>query len=213
MESFIDFKKIIQEAEFKFIPVIDLKNNLIYGYKIIKDFKKSGYKNNDYVYEKAFQEGLFEFFVLKLQEKSYKMAVKKGLTKFKMFYTLRINFVTDFDFFFSSVNNLTSNFEIKLENLIFEIKGVEDWVKISKVLNWLDEETIFLFKETKENALNLKIVEYLSPNFLEVSSFDSIRKIKENQNIESKIIFKVKDESENKNLEMLRNNIDLIYKY
>lgn len=213
MESFIDFKKIIQEAEFKFIPVIDLKNNLVYGYKIIKDFKKSGYKNNDYIYKKAFQEGLFEFFVLKLQEKSYKIAVEKGLTKFKMFYTLRINFVTDFDFFFSSVNNLTNNFEIQLENLVFEIKGVKDWIKISKILNWLDEETIFLFKETKENALNLKIVEYLSPDFLEVSSLESIKKIKENKNIESKIIFKVKGENEIKNLEMLSSNIDLIYQY
>ncbi|MFA6708110.1 MAG: hypothetical protein WCR79_00205 [Fusobacterium sp.] len=213
MEKDIDFKNVVEKTTFKFIPVINLKNNLIYGYKIIKDFSDAGFKDNDYIYNCAFKEGLFEFFILKLQEKSYKIAKEKKLLKNKLFYTLRVSHITDPNFFFSSVNNLTSNFGILPENLVYEIKEAKDWGKIDNFLNYLNDDTIFLFKETEENPLNLKVIEYLSPNFLEVSSLKSLNRIKANKNIDSKIIFKVNNKKTIINEELLSKKIDLAYRY
>lgn len=208
----IDFRRVVKKTKFKFIPVISLEDNSVYGYKIIKDFSELGYKDNDYIYNCAFEEGLFEFFILKLQERSYKIAKEKGLLNRKLFYTLRVSHITDPNFFFSSINNLTSNFGILPENIVYEIKEAKEWSKIDSFLNYLDEDTIFLFKETKKNPLNLSIVEYLSPNFLEVSSLESIDKIKANKNIDSKIIFKVNNRRIN-NGQLLKKKIDLAYKY
>lgn len=213
MKNDIDFRKIVQKTKFKFIPVISLKDNSIYGYKIIKDFSEAGFEDNDYIYNCAFEDGLFEFFILKLQERSYKIAKEKGLLNSKLFYTLRASHITDPDFFFSSVNNLTSNFGILPENLVYEIKEAKEWSKIDSFLNYLDEDTIFLFKETQKNPLNLSIVEYLSPTFLEVSSLESVNKIKANKNIESKIIFKVSGNKRIISSQLLKKKIDLAYKY
>lgn len=206
-----NFKEILEKVSFKFIPVIDTRTQEIYGYKIIKDFSNTGFKDSEEVYELASKNGLFEFFTFKLQEKSYKIALEKKYNEKKLFYTLHVNYINDPDFFFESVKNLISNFNIKLENLVFEIKGIDGWDSISDFLNYFDDNIPLIFKEEKHNPLNFNIIENLDPDFIEISSFDTLKKIKYNTNIKSKIIFKILDKKDLSNSLLLKKGIDFIY--
>ena len=47
------------------------------GYKIIKDFSPVGFNDKDFMYQMAFEEGVFEEFILELLEKAYKIAKEK----------------------------------------------------------------------------------------------------------------------------------------
>ena len=209
----INFREILDKLTIDFIPVYNLRSKEIYGYKIIKNFSKLGFEDNNIIYKKAYEEGMFEFFTFKIQEKSYKLAMEKGLINSKLFYTLRINYIEDSDFLFSSIKNLTSKFGVLEENLVYEIKEAKDWHSIDEILNFIEDDNVILFKETKENSLNMKIVEYLSPDFVEISDVDSLKRIKNNKNIESKIIFRLHKNHKYDDEELIKLGIDYCYAY
>ena len=207
----LNFKEILNKVTFDFIPVVNLKTKEIYGYKIAKDFSKTGYSNSEEVYSLAAENGLFEFFILKLQEKSYKLALDKGFSEKKLFYTLRVDYIKDPDFFFESVKNLISNFNIPSTNLIYEIKGIYGWDSISDFLNYFDDDSPLLFKELKIDSSSLSLIENLDPKFVEVCSLKSLKALKNNKNIKSKTIFKITNEISEKDLITL--GVDFIYKH
>ena len=207
----LNFKEILNKVVFDFIPVINLKTNEVYGYKIVKDFSNTGFSSSEEVYSLASENGLFEFFTLKLQEKSYKLALEKGFSKKKLFYTLRVDYIDDPDFFFESVKNLISNFDIPLENLIYEIKGIHGWDSISDFLNYFDDDSPLLFKESKIDSASLSVIENLDPRFIEVSSVESLKLIKNRKNIKSKIVFKMHNNVSKE--ELLKLGVDFIYKH
>ena len=41
------FKRIIEKIKFNFVPVYDIQDNSIYGYKIIKDFTAVGFDDKE----------------------------------------------------------------------------------------------------------------------------------------------------------------------
>lgn len=207
----LNFKEILNKVVFDFIPVINLKTNEIYGYKIAKNFSNTGFSSSEEVYSLASENGLFEFFTLKLQEKSYKLALEKGFSEKKLFYTLRVDYIDDPDFFFESVKNLISNFDIPLENLIYEIKGIHGWDSISDFLNYFDDDSPLLFKESKIDSSSLNVIENMDPRFIEVSSIESLKILKSKKNIKSNIIFKIKEEISKD--ELLSLGVDFIYKH
>lgn len=207
------FQVFIDKVKFKFIPVYRLKDNSIYGYKIIKIFDEAGYKNRNEVYEMALDQNIFKFFFLKIQEKAYETAFKLGYSNAKFFHTLRINYIKD-DYYFSSIiESLTSRFKLKKENIIFELKGADNWKDLDRFLDVVDEEEYpILFKETAESPLNFNMLCYLEPSFIEVISFDTIKKLKQTKGIKSKIIFKIPKDKDYTNKELLELGIDLAYK-
>lgn len=207
----LNFKELLNKVTFDFIPVIDLKTKEIYGYKIIKNFSKTGFSNSEEVYSLADENGLFEFFILKLQEKSYKLALENGFSEKKLFYTLRVDYIKDSDFFFESVKNLISNFNIPSINLIYEIKGISGWDSISDFLNCFDDDSPLLFKELKIDSSSLNLIENLDPKFVEVSSLKDLKNLKSDKNIKSKTIFKITNEISEKELVDL--GVDFIYKH
>lgn len=207
----LNFKELLNKVTFDFIPVIDLKTKEIYGYKIVKNFSKTGFSNSEEVYSLADENGLFEFFILKLQEKSYKLALENGFSEKKLFYTLRVDYIKDSDFFFESVKNLISNFNIPSTNLIYEIKGISGWDSISDFLNCFDDDSPLLFKELKIDSSSLNLIENLDPKFVEVSSLKDLKNLKSDKNIKSKTIFKITNEISEKELVDL--GVDFIYKH
>lgn len=207
------FKRVIDKIKFDFIPVLSIDDNSIFGYKIIKDFSDLGFDDKDEMYQMAFDEGFFEFFVLKLQEKAYTLALEKGLHNTKLFYTLRLNFVKDRIFFFRSIENLVNKFDLKPRQLIFEIKGVSNWQQLSEIIDYMDDGYECIFKENSDSNLNLKILEFLEPDLIEIKSLDSLNILKNNSDLKSKIIFK---QSKNKKIskDTLKSmGIDFIYEY
>ena len=44
------FKRIVEKIKFNFIPVYDIEDNSIYGYKIIKDFTAIGFDDKEVMY-------------------------------------------------------------------------------------------------------------------------------------------------------------------
>ena len=105
------FKQLIEKAEFRFIPVYDLRDNSVYGYKIIKDFDAVGFPNKEEVYDFAFDEGILEFFLVKLQERVYQAAEELGYLNCKLFHTIRVNYIGDAYYFSSAMDRLSSKFK------------------------------------------------------------------------------------------------------
>lgn len=207
----LNFRELLNKVTFDFIPVVNLKTKEIYGYKIIKNFSNTGFSSSEEVYSLADENGLFEFFILKLQEKSYKLALEKGFSEKKLFYTLRVDYIKDPDFFFESVKNLISNFNIPSTNLIYEIKGISGWDSISDFLNCFDDNSPLLFKELKIDSSSLNLIENLDPKFVEISSLKDLKNLKSDKNIKSKTIFKITDEISEK--ELIDLGVDFIYKH
>ena len=117
------FKQLIEKAEFRFIPVYNLRDNSVYGYKIIKDFDAVGFPNKEEVYDFAFDEGILEFFLVKLQERVYQAAEELGYLNCKLFHTIRVNYIGDAYYFSSAMDRLSSKFHLKKENIIFDADG------------------------------------------------------------------------------------------
>lgn len=207
------FQTFIDKVKFKFIPVYNLKDNSIYGYKIIKQFDDAGYKDKEEVYEMAVDENIFKFFFLKLQEKMYETAIKLGYADSKFFHTFRVNYTQDALYYYSTIENLTSKFNLKKENIIFELKGADSWQILDKFLEVVDEdECTILIKETPECPLNLNVLHYVEANFVEISSLSTIKRLKEDRAIKSKIIFKVPENKNYTNEELVELGVDYAYK-
>lgn len=207
------FQTFIDKVKFNFIPVYDLKKNSIYGYKIIKKFDEAGYNNRNEVYEMALNENIFKFFFLKIQEKAYQIAIDLGYSNTKFFHTLRINYIKDAYYFSSTIENLALKFHLKKENIIFELKGANNWKNLDKFLDVIDDnEYAILFKETTESPLNFNMLHYIEPDFVEVISFETIKKLKQYKEIKSKVIFQIPQDKDFSNQELLNLGIDLAYK-
>ncbi len=207
------FKTLLEKAKFKFIPVYDLKENTIYGYKIIKDFDAGGYSNKEEVYDLAFDEGILEFFLVKLQEKVYQAAEELGYKNCKLFHTLRVNYIDDAQYFSSATEKLISTFSLKKENIIFELKGACDWKNLDKFLEAVDEndDCLIMFKESAEFPLNTNMIRYLDPAFIEAMSLESVKKLKADKEVESKIIYKISPDEKHSKKELLKMGVDLAY--
>ena len=117
------FKQLIEKAEFRFIPVYNLRDNSVYGYKIIKDFDAVGFPNKEEVYDFAFDEGILEFFLVKLQERVYQAAEELGYLNCKLFHTIRVNYIGDAYYFSSAMDRLSSKFHLKKKILFLNLKG------------------------------------------------------------------------------------------
>lgn len=208
------FKELIEKAKFRFVPVYDLKDNSVYGYKIMKDFDALGYTDKEEVYDLAYDEGILEFFLLKLQEKVYQKAVELGYKDSRLFHTLRINYINDALFFYTSIENLTTRFDMDQKNIVFELKGANDWKNLDnflEVIEEVNEDRILMFKEIPGFPLNMNMVHFLEPGFIEVMSLETAEKLSSDKDVQSKIIFKIPTDKKYSNEELLEKGVDLAY--
>ena len=68
-----------------------------------------------------------------------------------------------------------------------------------------------MFKETPEFPLNINMIRYLDPSFVEAMSLESVKNLKEDKEVESKIIFKIPKDKNYSNEELLKAGVDLAY--
>lgn len=206
------FKTLIEKATFRFIPVYDLRDNSVYGYKIMKDFDAAGFPDKEEVYELAYNEGVLEFFILKLQEKAYQVAGELGYKNSRLFHTIRINYINDTRFFCSSIEHLSSRLDLEKNNIIFELKGATGWQNLNSFLEVAEEDCIIMFKESSEFPLNMNMVRFLDPGFIETISLETVKRLKEHEDdVEGKIIFKIPAGEKYSNEELLKLGVDLAY--
>ena len=207
------FKILLEKAKFRFVPVYDLKDNSVYGYKIAKDFDEGGYPNKEEVYDLAYDEGILEFFLVKLQERVYHAAEELGYKDCRLFHTLRVNYIGDAHYFSSATERLISKFNLKKENIIFELKGACDWRNLDKFLEAVDEndDCLIMFKETAEFPLNPNMIHFLEPAFIEAMSLESAKKLKADKDVDSKIIYKISHGENYTNKELFKAGVDLAY--
>ncbi len=207
------FETLLDKVKFRFIPVMDLSDNSVYGYKIIKDFDDAGYDDKEEVYDLAYDEGVLEFFLLKLQQKAYQAAIDAGYGDVKVFHTLRINYIGDAEYFYSSIENLITKFNLDRENLVYELKGASDWKNLDQFLKYMDEDSVLMFKESKEFPLNTNMLRFLEPEFIEAMSLESAKKLKNSDYVLSKIIYKIPSGEKYTNEELLNCGIDYAYQF
>lgn len=213
------FKTLVEKATFKYVPVIDLRDNSVFGYKILKDFQEAGFDDKEDVYETAYYDGVFEVFLLRLQDKVYQDAVESGYGDKKLFHTIRTNYIKDVSYFYMATEKLLTKFGIKKENTIFELKGTTEWKYLDMFLTYMEpeedseENILMMFKETPETPLNKNMIQYMDPAFLEISSLEKVKIIKSYPDMESKIIYKIPAGFEKKytNEELLEMGIDYVY--
>lgn len=183
------FKRIIEKIKFNFVPIYNVEDDSIYGYKIIKDFNTIGFNDKDIMYQMAFEEDIFEILVLKLLEKSYQMAIEKGYTDKKLFYTLRLNYVLDWSIFLERIYNLVSSLKIPQDNLVFDLKGVEDWEKFYRETETCQLKYHKIYKEDRNCPFKLNDIVNSSPDLLEIRDIENLNLLKEYIDKNIKLIF------------------------
>lgn len=205
------FKRILEKINFNFIPVFDLEDDSIYGYKIIKDFSVIGFNDKDLMYQMAFEDDTFETLVLKLLEKSFQMAIENNYTDKKLFYTLRLNYVLDNSIFFDRIHTLVSSLKLNKNNIIFDIKGITDWEKFYKETKNCNFEYLKLNKEDRNVPINLNVIAQEKPELIEIRDIQNFTFIKEYIDDNIKIIFNTNTDSSLTKEELKRIGISHYY--
>lgn len=209
--SYNPFKTAIEKVKFRFVPVIDLRDDTVYGYKVIKDFNEAGYESRDDIYDLANAEGVLEFFLLKIQAKAYETAIAEGYGNSKIFHTLRINYIADAEYYYSSIENLITKFELKKENMIYELKGASEWKNLDQFLKYMDEDSVLMFKQSKKFPLNKNMIFFLEPDFIEAMSIEAAKELKNTDYVSSKIILKIPSGETYSNEQLLEAGVDYAY--
>lgn len=184
------FKRIVEKIKFNFVPIYDIEDNSIYGYKIIKDFSTIGFDDKEIMYQLAFEEDIFETLILKILEKSYQLAIEKGYSDKKLFCTLRLNYILDWGLFLERVHSLANTMNLSDEDLFFDIKGVFDWNKFYNETKNCNFKFKKIYKEDKNTPLNLNNISGCAPELLELKDIDSFSVIREYLDENIKFIFK-----------------------
>lgn len=206
------FERIIQNIEFDFIPLFSSKDNSILGYKVIKDFSKLGFDDKEYMYQLAYDLGIFEDFTLQLFKKSCIQSVEKKISDKFLFYTLRINFVRDIKNFFYSINNIINEKKIDKEKIIFDIKGIDDWKEFYKNYSYLFDFNLIL-KEDINTKLSINNIINSRAIFIEPRSIETLNFIRSSASLDIPFIFNLKREKEPLSPCIKTLKIDYYYNY
>lgn len=206
------FKRVIEKIQYNFIPVYNVKDNSLLGYKIIKDFNPVGFNDKDLMYQMAYEKGIFEEFILELLHKAYKMAIEKNLTDCFLFYTLRMNFVSSEREFFTKINNMVKKLNLKSENLIFDIKYINNWTSFYEKIEDIYQYKIIL-KENRGERINITAIRDSKTALLEFRTIEHLKNLREDIPQEIKLIFDLAYDN-SITIDDLKNlGVDYYYKY
>ena len=206
------FKRVIEKIQYNFIPVYNVKDNSLLGYKIIKDFNPVGFNDKDLMYQMAYEKGIFEEFILELLHKAYKMAIEKNLTDCFLFYTLRMNFVSSEREFFTKINNMVKKLNLKSENLIFDIKYINNWSSFYEKIEDIYHYKIIL-KENRGEKININAIRDSKTALLEFRTIEHLKNLRENIPQEINLIFDLAYD-DSITVDDLKNlGVDYYYKY
>ena len=206
------FKRIIEKIQYNFIPVYNVKDNSLLGYKIIKDFNPVGFNDKDLMYQMAYEKGIFEEFILELLHKAYKMAIEKNLTDCFLFYTLRMNFVSSEREFFTKINNMVKKLNLKSENLIFDIKYINNWSSFYEKIEDIYHYKIIL-KENRGEKINITAIRDSKTALLEFRTIEHLKNLREDIPQEIKLIFDLAYDDSITVDELKNLGVDYYYKY
>lgn len=206
------FDRIINNLEFNFIPIFSFKDNSILGYKIIKDFSKLGFNDKEYMYQLAYEEGIFEDFTLQLLRKAYKDSIAKGFSENFLFYTLRLNFVRDIKGFLYSITKIIEELKLDKKNIIFDIKGIDDWNSFYKDYSKVFKYQLIL-KEDRNTKLSFNSIITSQAIFIEPRTIETLTFINSSSNITTPFIFNLKNEEEPLLSQIKALDIDYYYNY
>lgn len=206
------FKRIVNKIEYNFIPVYSVKDDSLLGYKIIKDFTPVGFDDKDFMYQMAYEEGVFEEFILELLEKAYKIAKEKKYDKYLLFYTLRMNYISNLKEFFSNINFIVERLEMDPSKLIFDIKHITNWYNFYRKIESVYHYKTIL-KENKGEKFNLVAIKDSKSMLLEFRVISHLialrREIPEN----IKLIFNLGYDDKITIENLKKYNIDYYYRY
>ncbi|WP_291259573.1 hypothetical protein [Fusobacterium sp.] len=182
------FERVLNRMKFKFIPVISTEDNLIFGYKVMKDFSTLGFNDKEYMYQMAWEENIFDNFALNMFEKACKEILDKNFMKAHFFYTIRFNLLQDYKYFFRKIDEIIKNFNLDPELFIFDIKGVIDWHNFHKTFSNKFKYKVVI-KEERNFAFNFSIIESSQAKFVEPRTLETLIFMKENVEIKQPLIF------------------------
>lgn len=210
MKVYRDIKKAIEDVEVRFIPVKDLKNDIVYGYKVIKEFPEDFGTDKEEIYDWIFEENIFEFFISKIKDKALKIAKEKGYLNKKFFYTLRVNYIKNNDFLFNNIESMLDKYELNKENICFEIKGFKSWNDVEEILDYVEEGYDLLIKEGNER-LDKSLLSLIEPQMIEVVSLENKEMIDLVKSYGGKVIYKIKENQKINEDNLKELGIDFIY--
>lgn len=206
-----NIRKAVEDVEINFIPVRNIRNGEIYGYKVIKEFPDTMGLEKEEIYNWVLEENFFEFFISKIKDKALKLAKEKGYLDKKFFYTLRVNYIKDNDFLFSNIESMLEKYNLNKENICFEIKGFEGWNDVEEILDYVEEGYEFLIKEGNQR-LDRSLLSLIEPTMVEVSDPENNEIIEMVKSYGGKIIYKMKENEKKSEETLKRQGVDFIYK-
>ncbi|STO31481.1 Uncharacterised protein [Fusobacterium necrogenes] len=206
------FERIINNLQFNFIPIYSLKDNNILGYKIIKDFSKLGFNDKDYMYQLAYEVGIFKEFTLEILKKSFENILFHSLSSNFLFYTLRLNLIDDIKEFLELLDRTITFSNLCKNKIIFDIQGINDWKEFYKKYSSYFKYNIIL-KEGKTSTLNINNVIHSKAIFVEPRTLDTLIYLKACSNFDTPFIFNLKKEKEPLLSQIKALGIDYYYNY
>lgn len=205
------FKRIIEKIQYNFIPIYSVEDDSLLGYKIIKDFIPVGFNDKDFMYQMAFEEGVFEEFILELLEKAYKVAKEKNYDRHFLFYTLRMNYISNLHEFFSNIDHIVCDLKLDPTMLVFDIKHITNWYSFyQKIENIYKYKTIL--KENRGEKFNITAIKDSKSTFLEFRIIDHFISLKNEIPENLKLIFNLNYNKRITKKELKRLKIDYYYK-
>ncbi len=203
------FERVVENVSFKFLPLVSIKDASLLGYKLIKDYSIMG-QDKEYMYSMAFEEKIFDMFALKIFEKACKEIINKNLEKACFFYTLRFNFLNSPNDFFKKIQEIIDKYQLRNQNFVFDIKGIEDWDLFYRDFSYIFNYKIIL-KEERDSTFSLTLLEKSKASFMEPRTVDTLAFIKGNSNPSQLLIFNLAYD-ENLSLEFLKTlGVDYYY--
>lgn len=187
------FERILNRLEFNFVPIFSVDDNSILGYKIIKDFAPVGFNDKEFMYQLAYDEGVFSNFTLQLLKKACEQAMEKGLSDKYMFYTLRVNLIDEPFDFFNSINKIVTELNLDREKIVFDIKGIEDWEVFHKNFSQLFKYKLIL-KEDINTSFTTSSIFRSKAHFIEPRTVDTLAFIRNNPAISTPLLFNLRYE-------------------
>lgn len=206
------FERIVNNLEFNFVPIFSFRDNSILGYRIIKYFSKLGFNDKEYMYQLAYDMGIFENFTLQLLKKAYTHSIEKNFSNNYLFYTLRLNYIKDIKSFFHSIDKIVDELNLDKEKIVFDIKGIDNWSEFHNKYSNIFSYNIIL-RESRTTKLNINSIINSQALFIEPRSIDTLVFIKASASINAPFIFNLKKEKELLLSQIKALGIDYYYNY
>ena len=169
--------KNLEILDIAFQPILDMHSGRTYAVEaLLRNFRELGFESIFSLFDKVYQEGILYAFDIALREKTIEKFTKLNYyEEIKLFYNLDNRLFEMDDFKKGNTEKLLKKFNVKKENICFEIserQEISPKCDISTVLShYQDEDFCIALDDFGMGHSGYKLLYEASPNVLKIDRF------------------------------------------